>query len=329
MFSKGSLSLSLPEYISDEDILNHYFGISRIPCLISSPLRVDNNPSFKLFRANNLRVYYKDFSNNDKGNIIDLLKKYFNLTYESVILKLYNESKNIGYKYKIINDKLKSKTREHSITYSDIKVKTRKWKKYDIEYWESYGINLHTLEFGKVYPITTIFVYKYDNTGCLKEYKINADKYAYVFVENKDGIETYKIYQPYSKAFKWRNKHNGSVWSLWTQLPEKGDRLIITSSVKDALCIIANTDIPSVSLQSESTLPKKHIIQQLKDRFEKIYVLYDNDNTGIECGRKLANEYGLIYTEIPQNLSTKDPSDSYKLYGKEKFIEIINKLLIS
>lgn len=32
--------------VSELDILNHYFGVSNVPCIISSPLRPDNHPSF-------------------------------------------------------------------------------------------------------------------------------------------------------------------------------------------------------------------------------------------------------------------------------------------
>lgn len=31
--------------VSELDVLNHYFGVSNIPCIISSPLRTDNHPS--------------------------------------------------------------------------------------------------------------------------------------------------------------------------------------------------------------------------------------------------------------------------------------------
>ncbi|MBQ1960440.1 MAG: hypothetical protein II349_02840, partial [Akkermansia sp.] len=52
------------------------------------------------------------------------------------------------------------------------------------------------------------------------------------------------------------------------------------------LCIWSNTSIPAISLQGEGYIPKEHVVQQLKDRFEIVYVLYDNDfNSDINNGR--------------------------------------------
>ena len=58
----------------------------------------------------------------------------------------------------------------------------------------------------------------------MKQKIIPAEKYAYVFVEFKDNVESLKIYQPFSEFYKWRNKHDSSVWDLWEQLPETGEK---------------------------------------------------------------------------------------------------------
>ena len=146
----------------------------------------------------------------------------------------------------------------------ELNVKIRKLKKYDIEFWESFGINEKWLNFGLIYPISHIFLHN-DQV----DYLFSADKYAYVYIEYKDNIPTFKIYQPYSNKTKWLNNHDKSVWDLWNKLPVEGDNLIITSSRKDALCIWANCNIPSTSLQAESYLPKQQVVKQLKERFKK------------------------------------------------------------
>jgi hypothetical protein len=333
---KVSLSISTNDIYnitSDEDILHYYFGVNKIPCLINSPLRIDRNPSFRLFYGQNNRIYFIDFSNKDKGNVINLIMKYFKLNnYQQAIDKIFNEIDLIGNYYKTSDNKLKTLSQTSSFnktqivnterSVSDLKVKIRSWKPFDLQYWGQYGIGLETLKFGDVYPVTTIFIYK--KPASIK--KINADKFSYVYVENKDNVQSYKVYQPLNKSYKWLSKHDGSVWDLWSKLPEKGKNLIITSSRKDALCIWNNLNIPSISLQSETHLPKPQVVKQLKDRFQNVYILYDNDPTGIEYGKKLSNQYNLIYTEIPKTLGVKDPSDLFKLYGKQNFLTIINSL---
>ena len=130
---------------------------------------------------------------------------------------------------------------------------------------------------------------------------------------------------------KWLSKHDSSVWDLWDRLPQQGDKLIITSSRKDALCIWENTGIPTVSLQGEGYIPKEHVIQQLKDRFKTIYVLYDNDfnsdiNNGRIFGRTLADKFGLTQIEIPEEFQSKDTSDLCLNWGRQTVKQVINQL---
>ena len=205
--------------------------------------------------------------------------------------------------------------------------KVREWKDYDLEYWKSYGIDIDWLHFGKIFPISDVIIVKSDGSKII----LPADKYAYAFVEFKDGNISLKIYQPYSKTYKWLNNHNSSVWDLWSQLPQYGDKLIITSSRKDALCLWATTGIPSTSLQAESCIPKAHVINILKERFEKIFILYDNDlnklkNYGQEYGMTLANSFELTNICIPDQYGTKDSSDTYKEFGPYTLNDIITTL---
>ena len=210
----------------------------------------------------------------------------------------------------------------------NIKVKIRNWKPWDIEYWSSYGISLKWLEYCDIFPISHIFLIHQNGEQLI----ISADKYAYVDIERKDNKVSLKIYQTYSTNFKWMSKHDASVWDLWTKIPEKGDKLIITSSRKDALCLWANTGIPSLSLQGEGYVPKEKVINQLKERYNKIYVFYDNDfknkvNNGRNYGRILAEKFNLQQIEIPTEYKSKDPSDLYKNWGKEVFLNVINQLI--
>lgn len=325
-FGRGKPVIDLKEAvskISSEALLEQYFGITEIPTTIISPYRLDNHPSLSIYYNSAGKVCFKDFGTGDYGSIIDLLAKVWNKSFEDTVLEILKNNP-----VKTVFSLPKAKTPKHINSSSDIQVKTRKWKDYDLEYWEMYGISLEWLQFGEVYPVSRIFF-----TNSFGETKIfPADKYAYCYVERKDDKVTLKIYQPFSKTNKWMNKHNASVWDLWTQLPETGDKLIITSSRKDALCLWENTGIPSVSLQGEGYIPKEHVVNQLKHRFKKIYVLYDNDfksetNWGREHGKKLCETFDLIQLELPEHLGSKDPSDLVKNHGRQFLNKTINKLI--
>lgn len=325
--SKPSVSLGdIYSRVTDEDLLSYYFNIRHIPCILNSPLREDHNPSFVIYYNKSGKLVFFDFGTKEYGGMIDLISKYFHLSFKDTICKIYLELNHIV--LPTTNKKtfhVKKLFLQHSTM--KIEVKARELQQYDLDYWNQYGINKEWLNFGNIYPISDIFIEKENET-----FTIPAEKYAYAYVEFKDGKQTIKVYQPFSKNFKWMSNHDASVWDLWQQLPQTGDKLIITSSRKDALCLWANLNIPACCLQGESHIPKDHVIQQLIDRFKQVYIFYDNDkdknqNVGQLNAQKLIEKYNLINIKIEDEYNCKDPSDLYKKYGKEKFLQILKPKL--
>lgn len=328
MVSKGTDTIIIDDVrrvTTDYEVVNNYLGISVVPSNINSILREDKNPSLCIFPYKD-SLFFKDFGTNQSGNIYQLLSLYWNIPLNQVYRKIYNDftinNKSCCCKNKITKTIIKKKSN------IDIKVKIREWKPWDIEYWNSYGISKEWLNYCDIFPISHIFLIHQNG----EQIVISADKYAYVYIERKDNKVSLKIYQPYSTNFKWMSKHDASVWDLWTKIPDKGDKLIITSSRKDALCLWANTGIPSLSLQGEGYIPKEKVINQLKDRYKKIYVFYDNDfknevNNGRNYGKAIADKFDLQQIEIPTEYKSKDPSDLYKNWGKEVFLNVINSLI--
>lgn len=324
MVARGSDSTSIEkvnDLYSDFDIAHKYLGITCVPEVINSPLRQDNNPSLGLFINNKTNsLWFKDFGSGEKGSLYDLLAKMWNVSKDKVYDRILEDMP------------APAPMRKHGVkvyrkSAGKVEVRVREWRDYDIAYWDSYGISLPWLKFGEIYPISHIILTKNGHS-----YPIPAEKYAYVYVERKDGIVSFKIYQPYSKEYKWMSKHDSSVWDLWTKIPEKGDKLIITSSRKDALAIWSNTGIPALSLQGEGYIPKKHVVQQLKDRYNKVYVLYDNDfqseeNHGRMYGKMIAERFNVTQIEIPEKWGSKDPSDLVKNHGREVLRGVIYELV--
>lgn len=302
---------------SDEGVLAFYFNVKEIPCLINSPLREDSKPSFSIFYDAHNKIRWKDFATGESGNLWELFVKYWGIPYDKVLSRVYKE---VNSDKKVSMKIVSHRKTEHSDKI--IQVKIRDWKDYDLKYWETYGISLKWLKFSRTYPISHYFI---DGKTFL------ANKYAYVYLEKKDNKVTMKIYQPYSKVMKWCNNHNSSVWDLWSKLPKTGEKLIITSSRKDALTIWENTGIPSVSMQAESVLPKPQVIQELKNRFKQVYILYDNDytnpdNPGRTLGHKLSEMYNLIQIEIPEEYKSKDSSDLVKNHSRQTLKDVILNL---
>ena len=325
MISKGSKSkepyLELGN-LTQADIAAYYLNIKSIPSLIHSPLRLDNKPSFALYCPKGTEVNYKDFSTGESGTIWTLLTKLWNCSMADAVARVHNDLGNKSYGTKIgISDY----TKRHCIINShiDLQCKVREWRDYDIKYWESYGISLKWLKYANVYPISHKIIIK-DNIS----YAFGADKYAYAYVEFKEGKVTLKIYQPFNKnGFKWSNRHNKSVISLWTKVPSYGTKICICSSLKDALCLWANTDIPALAVQGEGYSMSNTAINELKRRFNKVYICLDNDIPGLKDAEKLAEETGFINVVLPKFNGGKDISDFYKvLNNKEQFKQTILNL---
>lgn len=325
---KTSSSISKTEIFSrfsETDVLCTVFPeITEIPCLICSPLRADNNPSFSVYMDNNNHIRFKDHGNqNVQGGLIDLLCKYWNCTFNQCIDRICTlmiKDTDITIKPK----QIRTFTRKESDTLSKLQVTIRPWRDYDYAYWESYGITRQWLKYAEIYPISYKIITKKDSpTDKGKKYVFPTDKYAYCFVERKEGKLQLKVYQPFNKnGFKWCSKMDASVIGLWTKIPEYGDRVIICSSLKDALVISCQLHIPTLCLQGEGYNISDTAIKELKRRYKKIFISFDTDEAGKMDGKKLAERTG--FTNVIPDLGTeKDFSDYYRsLKDKEKFKQL-------
>lgn len=319
-----ALLAEIKSKIGDENIAKKYLGITKIPCVIKSPLRVDNKPSFAIYQHDDGSIYYMDYATGEKGSLYSLLCSLWHSSFLDVISKIVGgfDQQQIECSQQQLRKQTGKIIAKNQVA---LQCKVREWQSYDIDYWQSYGISLQWLKYAEVYPISHKIVIKDD-----KKYTFGADKYAYCFVERKEGKVTLKVYQPFNtKGFKWSNKHDRSVISLWTKVPEKGKRICICSSLKDALCLWANTGIPAISVQGEGYSMSETAINELKKRFERIYVLFDNDEPGLKDGEKLSHETGFINVVLPPFKGGKDISDYYKIKGKEAFVELIHHLIKS
>ena len=328
-FGTGEHSITLEDVLArttEFDILYHYFNVSELPTIIHSPLRQDNRPSFGLYTLDGKRVHYTDLATKDRGGLFDLLMKYWGESYKDMLNHLWKDLPNFSNANVQFNSMKSERTYQYQSLKSrniDLQCKVREWRDYDIEYWASYGISLEWLKYADIYPISHKIVIR---DG--QRYVFGADKYAYAYVERKEGKVTLKIYQPYNKGgYKWSNRHDRSVISLWTKVPEYGDRICICSSMKDALCLWANTGIPALAIQGESYGMSNTAISELKRRYKEVFIALDGDKAGVEDSIKLQKETAFKIIDCPLIDKAKDWSDIYYFYGKEALLKEFKKAL--
>lgn len=327
--------------VNSLDVFKNYCPNFEVGKDINSPFRKDVHPSFGIIKGRWDEYIFKDLATGESGDCVDLVQKIYMLTYFEALSKIATDfelPKDKGYFYKDMGS-VKTPVKEMSdeqreyleslSSKSEIRIKARAYNNDDAEFWFTRGITFKVLQFYNVVPISHIFI---------NDKIITADKLAYAFIEQKDSKETYKIYQPFNKELKWLSSHDSSVWQGWTQLPEKGTDLIITKSLKDVMSIVSTLRIPAVAMQSENTKPKQAIIDNLSNRFQQIYVLYDNDfdkdiNIGRMLGRQLTKTIGESnpYTyqlEFPDEYRVKDYSDSIIALGVDETKRIINDQML-
>ena len=328
-FGTGEHSITLEDVLArttEFDILYHYFNVSDLPTIIHSPLRQDNRPSFGLYTLDGKRVHYTDLATKDRGGLFDLLMKYWGESYKDMLNHLWKDLPNFSNANVQFNSMKSERTYQYQSLKSrniDLQCKVREWRDYDIEYWASYGISLEWLKYADIYPISHKIVIR---DG--QRYVFGADKYAYAYVERKEGKVTLKIYQPYNKGgYKWSNRHDRSVISLWTKVPEYGDRICICSSMKDGLCLWANTGIPALAIQGESYGMSDTAVGELKRRYKEVFIALDGDKAGVEDSIKLQKETAFKIIDCPLIDKAKDWSDIYYFYGKEALLKEFKKAL--
>jgi hypothetical protein len=306
--------------LNEVDIYSYYAGRKiELNKPTKSPLRSDNNPSFSIFRGRNGRVMYKDFGTNSSGDVIKFVQEI------NGGLK-YNEALDLVWKDLVSNGTGKKPTPKYETVATppkkEIAIARKYFTKTDDDYWGEYGIDRKQLSKYNVYPISSFWVngikspFAYTSTNPMYAYKI---------------FNKFKIYRPKTtnKAEKWRTNCTPYDVQGFQQLPESGDLLIITKSLKDVM-VLDLFGYTAIATQGETSNLPRAIFDHLKYRFKKIVIFYDNDPPGIEGAKKLCEKFNIDSVYVPLNnyvmYGVKDISDFRKEMGVTKTKEVLKEL---
>lgn len=307
--------------ITEYDIFKFYcHPFQDIGIKFCSELRKDSSPTCSIIPWNG-KLLYKDFGNpDDTHDCFSYVQKKYNLTFGEV-LKVIDTDFGLG-----LGSSASSKN-QIALTYgtqtvserraSTIKIRSKAWSSADDKFWGQFGISKEiAIKFG-VSPIDYFWINEF-------RYKASPISYAYRFPSGR-----FKIYQPMdSTETKWFSNTKIEDVQGFKQLPEGGEFVILTSSLKDVMTLYA-LGFLAVALQGEMLTPSPELIDVLSKRFSTIVVLYDNDfhkddNPGQRMANKICTTYNLINVIIPAHYKSKDISDLVRDHGEEKARRIIN-----
>lgn len=290
--------------VTEYDIYAKYIGQFKVGMIYNSPFRKDKNPSFGIYYSKRTKqLLFKDHGTGECGNIIKFVSLFTGKTEYNDILSDIVDKLNITN-----NTKLVSSKQYIPPTETVIGVVRQEFTDVDINYWKQFNISINTL---KKFNVNSIKYYLCN--GIVKgTYKRENPMYAYKVYNN------FKIYRPLADKYtKWRNNLTDYDIQGYEQLPQKGDILFITKSMKDVMCL-HEMGYPAVSPSSESTFLPKDVLEQLKTRFKRIIILFDRDAAGVKRSRKLSRETGLEAIFINKKFKAKDVSDAVEANSFEE-----------
>jgi hypothetical protein len=327
-FDSASLQINKDEilkYITELQILERYCSnYKSIDTSFKSEFYSDKNGSCRIIISASGIPYYKDYGNGDYFLAFDYVSRKYGSSYHETCNIIANDfglkrtNLSVTPQLLLTNDSPKLVK-----VKSNIQVIVKPFSLIDYEYWMQYGISLQTLQFFNVKACSHVYLNKGDKHYVF-EYKNSNPLYSYKFFKN--NMEYFKIYNPYSitKEGKWLSNVGSDCLQGYDQLPETGDLLIITKSLKDVLCFY-EMGISAVGLQAETNKMSKKSFDELSKRFKRLVLLLDNDDQGYTSTCEFLLTYDIEFFFIPNE---KDISDYIKKYNLEKAKKLIKKKLL-
>lgn len=306
--------------ITEEEIFRHYFGheFKLGICYVSDLRADDDTPSLNFYWNKDGRLRYKDFGGS-QGSCFDYVKEKHKCSFIEA-LKIINTDLNLGLEgFK----ESKPVRYERFVTkfqkeFSHFQFEPQAFRESDLKYWQSYGISKDTLKRYNVFSTAKLW-----HNGQLRwVYSEDNPIFTYWF----KGEDKIKCYRPLAqKKKKWLTNAGGILQGI-EQLPEKGNLLIVTSSLKDCM-LFSEFGIPAIAPGGEGHFLSAKQVDFLWACFDNIVVAYDNDLPGVNASIKLTKEIGAGYWNIPKKYKEKDITDFYREHGKEATKELIKIFL--
>jgi len=284
------------------------------------PYRIDIVPSFSIYpsKKEGLEYMWKDHATGESGSIFKLIQKIEQLDTTQEVLTKINEDFALGY------DTDTPIEREKLVLFkppkhSDIKISIveQPLTEQGLKFWQQLEVSKELL--------------KFYNTEQVKYY------WAYVGQSSPDTAPDpmfsyrignyHQLYSPYvERKNKFRNDYPENYFFGYLQLPKTGKTLILDKSAKDVI-FCGTMELPAVCGKAETTFIPHSKMLELKDRFEKLYLMLDPDKAGKTMAEKYLQRYPwLIERYLPEG---KDKSGLALKVGvkraKEVILSIINE----
>ena len=279
-----------------------------------SPFRHERNPSFLIGNRYG-RLSFIDFADTSKrGDCFMFVKQLYNFATIDDVLRFIDRDFGLGIangeptnQYKQIVSEYKQ-PEDLGKRYSLIQVKTRKFTKEELAYWNEYYQSEDDLRQNNVYSVSKVYLNKQ-----LFPILDNELRFGYFY----DGH--WKIYRPFAdKKSKWV-PNNVPITAMDGMKDVENCRIaFINKSKKDYMvmkkiypccCAVQNEGIACFSPENVDFLKKNSDVQILS---------FDSDITGVSNSQQITKLFGFEYMNVPKSYlkeGIKDWADLAKTHG--------------
>ena len=310
---------------SEEQLMEYYLHLPVKKGLFRSPLRRDKQPTCSFYRNKSGTLIFKDFATGQHLNVFDVVQSIFKCNYFESLRIIANDfgivrdntlHKNPG---KINLNPIKIKDKE----ISKIQIEVQEFTDGELKWWGKYGISKDILKRFNVYSCKHVFL----NDQLFAESQQHCPIFGY-YGKKYQGLELWRCYFPKRTSFRFITNWPSKKIQGYDQLPKKGKLLVITKSMKDSMCLYS-CGITACAPNSENLFIPDKVLEDLKNRFKNIVVLYDNDRPGLYNMAKIRKEHPeLTYVFIPKRYGSKDISDFYKDHGRKETLNLIKTFIL-
>lgn len=307
--------------IGQERLMNFYFNDEiKLGKKYVNPFRDDTNASCVFKWSNTGNLYFVDYATEKVYyGPIEVAMLRTGYSFPEILYKIESD-------FQLANLNLEDRKKLEIETKSTIipevkpatiKVKLAKFTKKDLKYWEQFGITPTILDFYDVRKVEKAWISN-------EIWYLDNDFDPCYRYKEKDK---FKLYRPFAnKKNKFRSTYFGGILEGYTQLPHKGNILVITKGLKDVMTL-CSLGINAVAVRSENTPISENAYEILRNRFTNIYIWFDADKAGDIGSEKMSKKYNIPSLSHSGELG-KDPSDIVKNHGKQKLIELCQQLEI-
>lgn len=293
-------------HISTYDIFKMYYPYDlELNRMCLSPFIQEKTPSFVIGNKYG-EITFKAFNSPHKGDCFHFVMFLYNLTFSEAIIKIAKDFRLLegnSYYERIIQ------TYEKPLIIkkpSFIQAVAKKFSRIDLEYWKEYHLGPEDLNFAsdvKCYSTKEWYLNR-------RRQSLHRDELCFFYNLISPNGSWIKIYRPKApKHKKWisniPNKQMGNLSSL------KDCKIgFIQKSFKDA-AFTAKFMSPHVTFTQteDSSSISEENIKYINENCERVYIIFDGDETGQRAAKGLSNITNWEIANPPSELLEKGISD--------------------